>query len=127
MRKHYALGVAALAATAVAGCGGSSNHNAGYGSFVAQLNSLCVQAAAAVKAASGTSAQLSVAEIYNQRFQNLTPPAQLKSIYGQWNSVNTQVLAAVRSNNIALIKSLNAQSNTLASSLGAAQCVSKSS
>jgi hypothetical protein len=126
MRKHYAVGVAAIAAIAVAGCGGSSNHNTGYGSFVAQLNSLCTQATAAVKAASGTPAKLTVAEIYNQKFQNLTPPAQLKSIYGQWNAVNTQVLGAVRSNDIALIKSLNAQSNTLASSLGAGQCVNNS-
>jgi hypothetical protein len=127
MSKHYALGVAAIAAIAVAGCGGSSNHTAGYGSFDAQLNSLCSQANSAVSAASATSAKLAVIDTYIKKFQGLTPPSQLKSIYDQWTSAQSQTLDAVKSGNLATAKTLAKQANTLASSLGAATCAQNSS
>jgi hypothetical protein len=127
MSKHYGVGVAAITAIAVAGCGGSSNHNVGYGAFDAQLNSLCSQANAAVNAASGTNAKLAVVQTYVKQFQGLTPPSQLKSIYDQWTSTQSQTVDALKSGNLATAQTLNKQGNTLASSLGAATCAQNSS
>jgi ABC-type glycerol-3-phosphate transport system substrate-binding protein len=126
MTKLCSVGVAALAAIAAAGCGGSSNHNAGYGAFDAQLNSLCSQANTAVAAASGASAKLDVADTYIKKFQGLTPPSQLKSIYDQWTSSLEQALVALKSGDLATAKTLDAQGNTLASSLGAGTCAKSS-
>ncbi len=127
MRKLCSVGAVALAAIAVAGCGGSSNRNAGYGAFIAQLNSLCSQGNSAVSAASGTSAKLAVIETYIKKFEALTPPSQLTSIFDQWTSTQNQTLAALKGGDAATAQTLTKQGDTLASSLGAGTCAAGSS
>lgn len=121
MRKHFSLAVATLAAIAVTGCGGS-NRSAGYSGFVAQLNSLCSLASSAVGAAGGESAKAAVAATFQSRFQALNPPSELKSIYDQWTSATAQAISSLKNGDQATAKTLVSQANTLASSLGAAQC-----
>jgi ABC-type glycerol-3-phosphate transport system substrate-binding protein len=122
MKKHLGVTMAAVAGLAVAGCGGSSNRSGSYAAFDAQLNSLCTQANSASKAASGTQAKIAVVETYVNKFDALTPPAELKSIYAQWTSLYHQILNSVKSGDFANAQSQTVQSDTLASSLGAGKC-----
>jgi hypothetical protein len=129
MRKQFGVALVSLALIGAAGCGGSnrnsgysSNRGAGYSAFIAQVNTICTQGDSAVKAANGTSAKLAAVNQFQQKLQNLTPPAQLKAVYAKLVSVSSQGIDAVKSGDAAKAKSLNSQANALASQLGATAC-----
>jgi hypothetical protein len=122
MTKHFAL-TAAVVAILLAGCGGSSNRNVGYGAFDAQLNALCAQAISATKAAPTLAGKAAAAQQSVDQARSLTPPSQLASIYNQWTAVLGQTVTALVSGNVATAQTLATQAHTLASSLGAAKCL----
>jgi hypothetical protein len=150
LNKARLMGVAALVALGVAGCGGgSSNKTLSYSDFGTQASAICKTENPKVKAASsGLTGQAKTdAAVYDKlipalesatsKLEALKPPAKLQSTFDQLKTLDAQQIAAAKkaqtqakagdqAGYVATIKSikpLSQQSDLLASKLGASGCI----
>jgi hypothetical protein len=130
----------AVAAIAAAGCGSSSTSKnkpvspgtpsgsasttvpASKSGFAGQLNTLCQQGNAAVKAATTVSAKIAVIQSYIPKFQALTPPATQKASYASFIAGLNGEVAAAKAKDGAALKRANADVKAQGAKLGAPSC-----
>jgi hypothetical protein len=153
LTKLRLFAVAAVAALAVAGCGGGddSNKTLSYSDFGTQASDICTSANPDIKTTSSklTGKASSDAAVYDElipkleaasaKFKALKPPAELKADFDRFNSITDQQVAlgkkaqaAAKSGDqqayVAVLKELkasplDAQSDEAASKLGAGGCI----
>lgn len=148
MLRNGFVAVTAVAALAVAGCGGSSNKSSSYSAFVAKANAVCKAANKSIKPLSSKltgdpqhDASLIEQLIPKQKaatasFKALNPPSELKSDFDKFNTLTeaqvTATIAAQKAaktgDKAAYVASLKAippigkKTDLEASKLGAAAC-----
>jgi hypothetical protein len=150
MLKNRLLAVAAIAALGVAGCGGGgdSNKALSYSDFGKKADEICKTENAKIKATSAklTGNPKTDAVVYDElvpqleaatkKISGLAAPDELKSTYDQFKAVSQKQVegakaaqtaaksgdAAAYRASLESLRPLGAQSDALASKLGAAEC-----
>jgi hypothetical protein len=134
--KKLFLPSLAVAAIALAGCGGSAHNTTPNppkpppvtkDSFDADLSSLCTRANNAFGAAHNVKGEVAVVSRYVALFASLKPPPQLQSLYAQYVAVLRKELAALKQGNQnELFKLAKNDAKPLVTKIGATGCVTSS-
>jgi hypothetical protein len=132
MHKRYSAIALCCAAAALAGCGSSSGDSAsnpnGKGPanvpvFKASLNALCKQGNTAVAKAGGNPAKaLAILNRYLPQFKALTTSGSLGTEYQSFVANLEAEAAALKTQNVAAIKSAQQKNAALAKELGVPNC-----
>lgn len=107
---------------ASSGCGSHSSSSVSSAGFVSQLNVLCTQGNAAVRAAPSVPAAATAFQSYLTRVQALTPPGRFKPAFSRFTSLLSQRLAYVRQGRLGAARRLRQPISSLAHQLGATAC-----
>jgi len=122
-RRNAAL-AAAVAATALAGCGGSSNKQLSYSDFISKANKVCADGNAELANVNDAKQAGKILDKYVQKFKDLTPPDKLKPEYDQFVSVSEQQVEKLNAGDFEAANALGPKSNEIAAKMGAQECVS---
>jgi ABC-type phosphate/phosphonate transport system substrate-binding protein len=112
MTKFRLVGVAALAALTIAGCGGgddnSSNKTLSYAAVGTEMNKICNQYNPQIKAITGklTGDPANDAKVYDElipkllegtaKFKALDPPSELQADFDKFNSITDQQVSLIK-------------------------------
>ena len=122
-RSHAAI-AAALAASALAGCGGSSNKQLSYSGFISKADSICRAGKAATAKATSPQGAAKAGDKYVKQFKALKPPAKLKPAADEFISVSEQQEQRLEASDVNGANALNGKSDEAASKMGTQDCMS---
>jgi hypothetical protein len=123
MSRRVAAAAITIAVAGVGGCGGSSHKPVSRAAFIAQLNALCNRGNAAYAAAPNNKAATTVVAQYVAKFQALTPPDSLRSVYDRYTSVLGQEVVRLQHGDPGgLAKLARTKARPLATQIGANDC-----
>jgi hypothetical protein len=123
IRRNAAL-AAAVAATALAGCGGSSNKQLSYSDFISKANKVCADGNAEVANVSDAKKAGQILDKYVQKFKDLEPPDKLKPAYDEFVAVSQQQVEKLNAGDFEAANALGPKSNEIAAKMGTRQCIS---
>lgn len=123
-RRHAAL-AAAVAAAALAGCGGSSNKQLSYSDFISKANKVCADGNVELAKVNDPKKAGEILEKYVDKFRDLKPPDKLKPEYDEFVSVSEQQVDKLNAGDFEAANALGPKSNELAAHMGTQGCISQ--
>lgn len=125
MTRHHAALAAAIAATALAGCGGSSNKQLSYSDFISKADKVCADGNAELGKTRDAKQAGKILEKYDKKFKDLKPPDKLKPAFDRFVAVTDQQVDKLKAGDIQGANALGPKSNGFAAQMGARQCVNE--